>query len=103
MTTLQLKRMSCQPVERQRLATCLDVFGVRVSSAKVKCHSKRTTRIGKLTLWQLTDLYDSAKAAFRALCWKYRPDTGNHEIGVWLNALWAHTKKLFRRMGVETI
>ena len=119
MTTLQLKRMSCQPVERQRLTTCLKVFGVWPMPAWSRGFSghgssKATYKAGlasksfqELTVENIYNLYDKAKAAWKELCKKYRPDIGDHEIGVWLNALWSHTEKLFnqafKRMGVAGI
>ena len=103
---IQLRRQMCQPIERSKLSRCLSILGVREPKRRdeFRAYKKVRPSIGKMTVWQLTDLYEAAKRAWLKLYRKYRPDLNrNHDIGVWLNLLWTHTKKLFKRKGIETI
>lgn len=107
-TKLQLRRRMYQPVERKTLSECLALLGMspdktRRNGPKAfmlkagKEHSSADNSEGRL--W---DLYEMAKPKFFALCKKHRTDLAeNHEVAVWLTALWEHTVKLFRRKGIE--
>jgi hypothetical protein len=97
-TAMQLRRHMCQPIERAQLSRCLDILGVR-KSVRV---ARSGQPIGTLDVWQMTELYEHAKLAWRDLCKSVRPDLDNdHELAVWLNTLWNHIRKLFKRKGVE--
>ena len=110
-TSLQLRRQMCQPIERKKLTSCLKLLGLWPIPAWSRGFNgyQRTFRPGPnspsmamLSLKDLYDLHDLARIQWLVLYKRYQIQTGeNHGIGVWLNALWIHVKKLFRRMGVE--
>jgi len=110
-TTIQLRRQMCQPIERQKLSSCLKLLGLWPMPAWSRGFNdqQRTFRRGvhspamnQLSLGELYDLYDLARKQWLVLYRQFQVQTGrNHGIGVWLNTFWGHIKKLFRRMGVE--
>jgi len=92
----------CRRVRRYRLATCLDLMGVRVASSKAAPGARRPA-IKELSVWELTDLYEVAHRAWKTMCKRAQTFlVKNHEVSAWINSLWGHTRKLFRKMGVET-
>ena len=101
----------CQPIERKKLTTCLKLLGLWPIPAWSRGFNgnQRTFRSGPnsptmemLSQKDLYDLHDLARKQWLVLYKRYQVQTGeNHGIGVWLNALWVHVKKLFSRMGVE--
>ena len=110
-TAIQLRRHMCQPIERKKLTSCLKLLGLWPIPAWSRGFNgyQRTFRPGPnspsmamLSLKDLYDLHDLARIQWLVLYKRYQIQTGeNHGIGVWLNALWIHVKKLFRRIGVE--
>ena len=110
-TTLQLRRQMCQPIERQKLTSCLKLLGLWPIPAWSRGFNEkqRTFRPGRcsptmkqLSVEELYDLHDLARKRWLVLYKKFQIQTGkNHGIGVWLNAFWVNVRKLFGRMGVE--
>ena len=110
-TALQLRRQMCQPIERQKLSSCLKLLGLWPVPAWSRGFNdqQRTFRRGtnspamkELSLEELYDLHDLARQHWLMLYKQFQVQTGrNHGMGVWLNTFWGHVKKLFRRLGVE--
>ncbi len=110
-TAIQLRRQMCQPIERQKLSSCLKLLGLWPMPAWSRGFKdqQRTFRPGRnsptmkqLSQEDLYNLHDLARKQWLALYKKFQVQTGrNHGVGVWLNAFWIHVKKLFMRLGIE--
>jgi hypothetical protein len=108
MTTLQIRSQVGKPVERKTLTECLKLLGVSPDK-KRSCNPKafmlkagRQHSFSDNSEGRLYDLYEKARPAFLGLCKRNQIHlASNHETGVWINALWSRTVKLFRRKGIE--
>lgn len=107
MTAIQLRRHARQPVERLQLSYCLRLLGVKpdrkaYGNSLLYFYLTRGPKRSDLSEGRLYDLLELAHKAYKKLCKKHRTDLAeNHKEAVWLNALWVHTKKLFRRRRIE--
>jgi hypothetical protein len=69
-------------------------FGVR----KTGCGKALTRHMPLHVLW---DLYERARAAWRAMIVKHHPDRGgSHSMCAELNVAWDRTVELFARLGI---
>ncbi len=90
--------------DRLTLQQCLRLLGVK--PLKRYANNQFGYRLYpscKPSFSYLYDLYDAARARFLKLCRTLRPDLNiNHEQSVALLVIWARTKMLFARRGIET-
>ncbi|MFZ1072724.1 MAG: hypothetical protein WAO21_04745 [Verrucomicrobiia bacterium] len=103
---------SLQRIERKPLCVCLGLIGATpvrtryesgwtINQAKRHAHKGGGFNLGRLTEWELHDLYIECHKLWLEGCKMIQTHlVKNHEAAAKWNALWARLEELFKRRGV---